>query len=116
MARQRSIEERMAEAQAKRQKLDDKLKQLEQRQRAIDTRRRFKGEKVILQLVLGRALRDDEFKADLVAELAAASLKPEDRDAALWVLTGAKNEIDAKPGFLAEDAVSEPEHPQQHVA
>lgn len=92
---QRSVDERLAAAQAKRIKLDAQMKQLEQRRKLLDVRKRAKGEKAILRVLLELALTD-EMRLTLSSAIANADLKPDERDAAMSILVvGEKVEASA---------------------
>ena len=113
---QKTLEQQLAEAQAKRQQIDARLKKLGERQKANDLRRRAKGEKVLLQVMLALAGQQAEFRQQLLDEVAATTLKPEDQDAAFWLLQAATGEIAAKAPGEPQDAVAASEQPEEQAA
>jgi hypothetical protein len=89
---QKSLEEQLAEARAKKLKAAARLDALEQRRKARDARMRAWGEKVLVRIVLNAAAAQSEFKATLDGLVAMAELKPDERDAARWLLAGMEPE------------------------
>ena len=83
---QKSLEQQLAEIRAKKAQVVARLDQLEARRKVRDARMRAWGEKVLVGIVLDAAVSQAEFKAVLDRLVAAADLKPKERDAALWLL------------------------------
>jgi hypothetical protein len=84
----KTLEQQLAEALDKKQKAAVRIDQLEARRKVRDARRRAWGEKVLIGAVLNAAATQADFKATLEGLVAAAGLKPAEREAALWLLDG----------------------------
>ena len=82
----KTLEERLAEARAKKEQAAGKLDQLEARRKARDARMRAWGEKVLVGVVLNAAASRTDLKSTLEGLIADAQLNPKQRDAALWLL------------------------------
>jgi hypothetical protein len=97
----KTLEQQLAEALAKKQKAAARIDQLETRRKVRDARRRAWGEKVLVGVVLDAAASQAGFKATLEGLVAAAGLKPEEREAALWLLDGVEPEKPPAPNGAA---------------
>jgi hypothetical protein len=87
MTRQRkTLDERLAEARAKKAQVAAKLDQLEARRKAQDARMRAWGEKVLVGVVLNAAVSQLELKNMLEELIAKAELNAKERDVVLWLL------------------------------
>src|SRR5215470_12951676 len=82
----KTLEERLAEARAKKEQAAARLDQLEGRRKARDARMRAWGEKVLVGVVLDAAASRIDLKSMLEGLIADAELNPKQRDAALWLL------------------------------
>src|SRR5215468_9500530 len=82
----KTLEERLAEARAKKEQAAARLDQLEVRRKARDARMRAWGEKVLVGVVLNAATSRIDLKSLLEGLIADAELNPKQRDAALWLL------------------------------
>ncbi len=81
-----TLEQQLAEALAKKHNAAARIDQLEARRKVRDARRRAWGEKVLVGVVLDAAASQSGFKATMEGLVAAAGLKPAERDVALWLL------------------------------
>jgi len=81
-----SLDDRLAALREKKLRLIAREKQLEGRQKARDLRARAKGEKLLLRLVMARAITRPEFKAALLDQLTDTPLSPDERLAVLTAL------------------------------
>ena len=86
MRNRKTLEERLAEARAKKEQAAARLDQLEARRKARDARMRAWGEKVLVGVVLHAASSRLDLKSMLEGLIADAELNPKQRDAALWLL------------------------------
>jgi DNA-binding protein YbaB len=89
MAKQRSLDEQLAETQARQDRIKARLATLEARRKARNVRIRAKAEKVLVKVVLDAALSHNEFREVVAGLVANADLKPEQREAVDLLLTGA---------------------------
>ena len=83
---QKTLDEQLAEARAKKAQLAVRLDQLETRRKHRDARMRAWGEKVLVSVVLNAAASEVSYKAMLEDLLAKAELRSKDKEAALWLI------------------------------
>jgi hypothetical protein len=83
---QKSLEQQLAEVRAKKAQVAARLDRLEARRKVRDARMRAWGEKLLVGIVLNAAAAQPELKAVLEGLVAAAELKPKEREAVTWLL------------------------------
>lgn len=83
----KSLEEQLAEAQARQERIKARLNQLEARKRIKDRRLQAYGEKTLVRILLERAASEPGFMSDIRVYAAKAKLRDDERAAILWVLS-----------------------------
>ncbi len=82
----KSLEEQLAETQAKQAQVKARLAELELRRKARDRRLRLHGERVLLRLMLQRMEDDSSFADTIRRSIAEADLRPNEREAISWLM------------------------------
>jgi|ERR1700674_2324611 len=98
VGKQKTLEEQLAETQARQQRLKARLIQLEARKKAKDKRIRAYGEKALVRILLERMASQHAFKEDIHGFVTKAALKQDEREAILWVIASLDN-----PAASADD-------------
>jgi hypothetical protein len=98
MAQQKSLEQQLAAARARQERIKARLAQLEVRKKAKDQRRRAQGTISLVKAVLDRVAAQPQFKHELESLVALADLKPHEREAALSLLASFDEPTSAAPG------------------
>jgi hypothetical protein len=100
---QKSLEQQLADAHARQERIKARLAQLEVRKKAKDERKRTQGTMSLIKAVLDRAAAEAAFKEEIRALVATASLRPPEREAALSLLAS----LDAANSAMASPVPAE---------
>jgi hypothetical protein len=101
---QKSLEQQLADARARQERIKTRLAQLEVRKKAKDDRKRAQGTMSLIKAILGRVTVEPSFQEDMRALVNAAPLRPQEREAALSLLASYE---------AADFATTEAEPPEQ---
>jgi hypothetical protein len=83
---QKSLEQQLADARSRQERIKARLAQLEVRKKAKDERKRAQGTMSLIKAILGRVTVEPSFQQEMRALVNASPLRPQERDAALSLL------------------------------
>ena len=110
--KQKTIDEQLAEAQARQSAIKARLHALEQRKKQRDSRTRGKAELTLMRVVLGQMALQPSFKKTIAELVTKTKLRPDEYEAVQWLIAT----LNAPANETGEPDTGRPQEPSRQVA